>query len=146
MAEEKFYVVNESVLPTVFYKVIEVKELLHTGKVKDISEGVKKVGISRSTYYKYKDSVFLMAEGVNSKKITIVLLLAHKSGVLSKVLDFIATRQLNILTINQDIPINMTANVTITLDVSKIKGDVKNFLYKISEIEDVIKVRVLTVE
>ncbi len=146
MTEEKFYIVNESVLPTVFYKVIEVKELLNTGKVKDISEGVKKVGISRSTYYKYKDSVFLMAEGVNSKKITIVLLLAHKSGVLSKVLDFIATRQLNILTINQDIPINMTANVTITLDVSKIKGDVKNFLYKISEIEDVIKVRVLTVE
>ena len=146
MTEEKFYIVNESVLPTVFYKVIEVKELLNTGKVKDISEGVKKVGISRSTYYKYKDSVFLMAEGVNSKKITIVLLLAHKSGVLSKVLDFIATRQLNILTINQDIPINMTANVTITLDVSKIKGDVKKFLYKLSEVEDVIKVRVLAVE
>lgn len=146
MSEEKFYIVNENVLPNVFYKVIEVKELLHTGKVKDISEGVKKVGISRSTYYKYKDAIYPMAEGVNSKKITIVLLLSHESGVLSKVLDFIATRKLNILTINQDIPINMTANVTITLDVSKIKGDVKKFLYKMSEIEGVIKVRVLAVE
>ncbi|MDO5038338.1 ACT domain-containing protein [Clostridium sp.] len=146
MSDEKFYIVNEQVLPNIFYKVIEVKELLHTGKVKDISEGVKKVGISRSTYYKYKDFVYPMAEGVNSKKITIVLLLAHKSGVLSRVLDFIATNELNILTINQDIPINMTANVTITLDVSKIRGDVKNFLYKISELDDVIKVRILAVE
>ena len=146
MSEEKFYVVNESVLPDSFYKVMEVKELIHTGKVKDISEGVKKVGISRSTYYKYKDSIYPMADGVNSKKITIVLLLAHKFGALSRVLDFIETRELNILTINQDIPINMTANVTITLDVSKIKGDVKKFLYKLSEVEDVIKVRVLAVE
>ncbi|WP_024614146.1 ACT domain-containing protein [Clostridium sp. Ade.TY] len=146
MSDERFYIVNEQVLPNVFYKVIEVKELLHTGKVKDISEGVKKVGISRSTYYKYKDFVYPMAEGVNSKKLTIVLLLAHKSGVLSKVLDFIATNELNILTINQDIPINMTANVTITLDVSKIRGDVKNFLYRISDLDDVIKVRILAVE
>ncbi len=146
MSDERFYIVNEQVLPNVFYKVIEVKELLHTGKVKDISEGVKKVGISRSTYYKYKDFVYPMAEGVNSKKLTIVLLLAHKSGVLSKVLDFIATNELNILTINQDIPINMTANVTITLDVSKIRGDVKNFLYRISDLDHVIKVRILAVE
>ncbi|WP_194191956.1 ACT domain-containing protein [Clostridium chrysemydis] len=146
MEEERFYVVNESVLPDVFYKVIEVKELIHTGKVKDISEGVKKVGISRSTYYKYKDAVYSMSDGVNSKKITIVLLLEHKAGVLSKVLDFIATNKLNILTINQDIPINMTANVTITLDVSKIKGDVKKFLFKVNEFEGVVKVRVLAVE
>ncbi|MGL5647187.1 MAG: ACT domain-containing protein [Clostridium sp.] len=146
MEENKFYIVNGDVLPDVFYKVLEVKELLHTGKVKDISEGVKVVGISRSTYYKYKDTVYQMAEGVNSKKITIVLLLSHKSGALSRVLDFIATNKLNILTINQDIPINMSANVTITLDVSKIKGDVKKFLYKISEIDEVIKVRVLAVE
>ncbi|MGL4848858.1 MAG: ACT domain-containing protein [Clostridium sp.] len=146
MEENKFYIVNGDVLPDVFYKVLEVKELLHTGKVKDISEGVKVVGISRSTYYKYKDTVYQMAEGVNSKKITIVLLLSHKSGALSRVLDFIATNKLNILTINQDIPINMSANVTITLDVSRIKGDVKKFLYKISEIDEVIKVRVLAVE
>lgn len=146
MEEERFYVVNESVLPDVFYKVIEVKELIHTGKVKDISEGVKKVGISRSTYYKYKDAVYPMSDGVNSKKITIVLLLEHRAGVLSKVLDFIATNKLNILTINQDIPINMTANVTITLDVSRIKGDVKKFLYKVNEFEGVVKVRVLAVE
>lgn len=146
MTEERFFIVNGNVLPDVFYKVLEVKELIHTGKVKDISEGVKVVGISRSTYYKYKDTVYQMAEGVNSKKITIVLLLSHKSGALSRVLDFIATNELNILTINQDIPINMTANVTITLDVSKIKGDVKKFLYKISEIDEVIKVRVLAVE
>lgn len=146
MVDEKFYIVNMSVLPGVFYKVMQVKELLNTGKVKDISEGVKKVGISRSTYYKYKDAIYPMVEGLNSKKLTIVLLLSHESGVLSRVLDFIATKDLNILTINQDIQINMTANVSITLDVSKIKSDVKNFLYKISEIDGVMKVRVLAIE
>lgn len=146
MVDEKFYIVNRDVLPDVFYKVMQVKKLLNTGEVKDISEGVKKIGISRSTYYKYKDAIYPMVEGLNSKKLTIILLLSHKSGVLSKVLDFIATKNLNILTINQDIQINMTANVSITLDVSKIKGDIKNFLYKINEIDGVVKIRVLAIE
>lgn len=146
MSEEKFYVVNESVLPDIFYKVMEVKELIHTGKVKDISEGVKKVGISRSTYYKYKDSIYPMADGVNSKKITIVLLLAHKFGALSRVLDFIATRELNILTINQDIPINMAANVTITLDISNMKKDLKHLVNTLRALPNVVSVKVLAME
>ena len=111
MGEDKFYIVNEKSLPEIFKKVIEVKENIELGNAKDISEAIKLVGISRSTYYKYKDDVFPMGQDMQSKKVTLIILMTHKSGTLSKVLDCIAFYKGNILTINQDIPINLSANV-----------------------------------
>ena len=73
MATEKFYIVSDKIMPEVFKKVLEVKENLLTGKAKDISEAVKQTGIRRSTYYKYKDAILPMTEGLNSKKITLVV-------------------------------------------------------------------------
>ena len=116
MNEEKFYIVGEEIIPEVFKKVIEVKENILTGKAKDISEAVKIVGISRSTFYKYRDHVFIMSEGINSKKI------------------------------NQDIPINMAANVTITLDISHIKKDLKHLVNTLRGLPNVISVKVLAME
>ena len=90
MGEDKFYIVNEKSLPEIFKKVIEVKENIELGNAKDISEAIKLVGISRSTYYKYKDDVFPMGQDMQSKKVTLIVLMTHKSGTLSKVLDCIA--------------------------------------------------------
>lgn len=146
MSEEKYYVVHERVIPEIFEKVVKVKELIYTGEVKDITEGVKVVGISRSAFYKYKDFVFTMSEGINSKKITLAILLNHESGALSRVLDNLAEMRGNILTINQDIPMNQTANVTITLDVSNIKIEVKELLKKLESIPSVNKVRLFAAE
>lgn len=146
MKEDKYYIVNEKILPEIFIKVIKVKELLYSGKVKDITEGVKYVGISRSAYYKYKEYIFPMNEAVNSRKVILNLLLSHESGALSRVLDLIAEHKGNILTINQDIPINLTANVTITLDVSNITVGAKKLLEKIDALPNVAKTRVLFVE
>lgn len=146
MSEEKYYVVHERVIPEIFEKVVRVKELIYTGEVKDITEGVKVVGISRSAFYKYKDFVFTMSEGINSKKITLAILLNHESGALSRVLDMLAEMRGNILTINQDIPMNQTANVTITLDVSNIKIQVKELLKKLECIPSVNKVRLFAAE
>lgn len=146
MASEKFYMVNSKVLPEIFKKVLEVKESLMSGKAKDISEAVKQTGISRSTYYKYKDYIFPMAEGLNSKKITLVVLLSHETGTLSKVLDCIAFNKGNVLTINQDIPINMAANVTITLDISNIKKDLKHLVNTLRGLPNVVSVKVLAME
>ena len=146
MSEEKYYVVHERVIPEIFEKVVKVKELIYTGEVKDITEGVKVVGISRSAFYKYKDFVFTMSEGINSKKITLAILLNHESGALSRVLDTLAEMRGNILTINQDIPMNQTANVTITLDVSNIKIEVKELLKKLECIPSVSKVRLFAAE
>ena len=73
MGEDRFYIVNERSLPEIFKKVIEVKEHIELGNAKDISEAIKLVGISRSTYYKYKDDVFPMAQDMQSKKVTLIL-------------------------------------------------------------------------
>ena len=144
--EEKFLIVNSKVLPDIFEKVILVKELLYTGEVKDISEGVKTVGISRIANYKYKDNVFLVSEALKGQKATIALLLNHEAGVLSKVLDKIAENGGNIITINQDIPINKAANVTITCDISGLKIDIKELLNKINLVDNILKSKLIAME
>ncbi|MBC2580615.1 ACT domain-containing protein [Clostridium sp. DJ247] len=142
----KYLIIDTSILPDVFVKVIRVKELLRTGGVKDISEGVKQVGISRSTYYKYKDFVFTLSEGIIGHKVTLGLVLIHQAGALSKILDKVAFKKGNILTINQDIPINNAASVTITLDASKLEVDINEFVEELKSIENVIKVDLIAVE
>ena len=146
MSEGKYYIISEKVLPEIFKKVLSVKETLFTGNTKDVIEAVKKEGISRSTYYKYKDYIFPMNETIYSKKITLVVLLSHEAGTLSKVLDCIAYNKGNVITINQDIPINMAANVTITLDVSRIDGEIKGLLIKLRALDNVVSVKLLAME
>lgn len=146
MGENKFYIVNERALPEVFRKVMEVKESISLGKAKDISEAIKKVGISRSTYYKYKDSIFPMDERLNSKKVTLILLISHKAGTLSRVLDCIAFYKANILTISQDIPINMAANVTVTIDVSKMEKSISQLAARLNLLPNIISVKLLATE
>ena len=143
---ERYYIVNEKVLPEIFIKVIKVKELIYTGEVKDITEGVKSVGISRSAYYKYKDYIFPVSESINSKKITLAILLKHESGALSRVLDKLADNYANVLTINQDIPINMMANVTITLDISTMPIKIKSLIEELNRLNMVVKVRLFAKE
>lgn len=138
--------ISSDVLPKVLKKVIQTKENLTEGRAKDITEAVKQTGISRSTYYKYKDSIFPAKDDVSSKKITLVILLSHQAGTLSKVLDCIAFNKGNILTINQDIPINKAANVTITLDISNLKKDLKHLIKTLRGLSNVISVKILAIE
>lgn len=144
--EEKFYIVNGQILQEVIKKVVEVKELLHKGEVKDITEGVKRVGISRSAFYKYRNMVFPVFDGAQSQKATIAVLISHEAGALSKVLDTIAESNGNILTLSQDMPLNNSANVTITLDISAITQDIKKLIDCISDIGSVLKVKLLAME
>ncbi|WP_373897874.1 ACT domain-containing protein [Haloimpatiens sp. FM7315] len=144
--KSKYFVVDASVLPEVFEKVIELKELLYRNKVKDISEGVKVVGISRSTYYKYKDCVFSLSESVKGQKVTLGLLIEHQKGALSVILDEIAKHDGNILTINQDIPINNAANVTITFNVTNMDIELNCLVEKLSGLKNVIKVDLIAME
>lgn len=146
MEKQSFYMISERALPEVFQKVLMVKEMLFTGKAKDISEASKVVGLSRSTYYKYKDDIFPISEELNVKKITLVVLLSHTAGTLSKVLDCIAFNKGNVLTINQDIPINMAANVTITIDISQIRKDLNHLVKVIEGLQNVISVKVLAMD
>lgn len=144
--EDKFYIVDGDILQDVIKKVVEVKKMLHAGKVKDITEGVKTVGISRSAYYKYKDKVFPLSEGVQSQKATLALLISHEAGALSRVLDTIAANHGNILTISQDVPINNAANVTITFDISNLKIEIKELMEILSKEGLVLKIKLIALE
>ena len=143
---DELYVVNSKILPEIFTKVLEVKTLIHTGKVKDISEGVKAVGISRSAYYKYKDFVFLLSEGSKGRKATFSLLINHEAGVLSKVLDKLRACNANIITINQDIPINNAASVNLTVDTSQMNIGIKELLDSFEKEDFIIHSQLVAVE
>ncbi|MCK4258248.1 MAG: ACT domain-containing protein [Halanaerobiales bacterium] len=144
--DSKYLVIDKEILPDVFEKVIQVKELLRTGSAKEITEAVKRVGISRSTYYKYKDYVFTISEGARGKKVTIAFLLSHQLGVLSSILNMISNGHGNVLTINQDIPINNIANVSITFDISDLNKDFEELLNEIKELEGVVKLDLIAME
>lgn len=144
--KSKYLLVDTKVLPDIFEKVMQVKDLINVKKAHDISEAVKIVGISRSTYYKYKDYVFSVSESMRGNKVAIYLLLDHKAGTLSSILDKMAENHANILTINQDIPINNTANVSITFDTYNLKITLEQLLEDIKNTENVIKADLIAME
>ncbi|MFN1208559.1 hypothetical protein ACKXGD_16505, partial [Enterococcus lactis] len=86
----KYYIVDDSLLPEAFGKVIEARKMIDNGEVKNVSEAVKQVGISRASYYKYKDYVYEAQQSSWQRKAVISFLLSHKSGILSKVLNSIS--------------------------------------------------------
>ncbi|RKD31783.1 ACT domain-containing protein [Thermohalobacter berrensis] len=144
--DKKYLVVDKETLPDIFEKVLIAKELLKKGKVKGVTEAVKTVGISRSTFYKYKDHVFTLSESSKGRKVTISMLLSHKLGVLSHILNIIAEKRGNILTINQDIPINNIANVTITFDISNLTIGFDDILEEIEKSDGVVKLELIAME
>ena len=113
MTNNKYLLVDKRILPPYFEKVIEARELLAGGTTKDVSKAVKMVGISRSTYYKYKDYVFDTNSALDGRKAIISFSLSHKPGILSKVLTMLSENGANILTITQNLPINAVTDVIV---------------------------------
>ncbi len=144
--KDQFFIVNGSVLPEIFTKIIEVKTLLSQKKVKDITEGVKQAGISRSVFYKYKDNVFLLSEMSKGRKATITVLIDHKPGSLSGVLDIMAQYKANILAINQGLPINDAAYVAMTTDISEMTVDLKDIIEILLTKDFIAEARILAME
>jgi chorismate mutase len=141
-----FYIVKEEILPEILKKTVKAKELLKNGTAKTINEATKMVGMSRSAFYKYKDYVFPFYEASMGKIITIALILEHKPGVLSSILDEIAKAHGNILTINQNIPLQGLANVTISFDTSQMTRNVEEVLEIVEKKPGVAKIEVLAQE
>jgi chorismate mutase len=139
----KFLVVDTKVLPEIFTKVIETKDLLRTGESKNIQQAVKQIGISRSAFYKYKDSVFPFYEKNKTKVVTIAFLLRHESGILSKVLDTIANAKGNILTINQNIPNHGVANVTISFETDELDQSGEEILDSLYSLKGVKNIQII---
>jgi chorismate mutase len=138
------FLVDSSVLPEVFTKVIEVKKILSKGAVKTVNDAVKQAGISRSAYYKYKDYVFPFYETSRGKVLTLFFVVEDFSGILSSIINRIAQSKANILTINQNIPINGLADVTISIETAGMIQNVEDLLNDIGTIEGVTKQEILS--
>ena len=115
---ENYLIIHKSILPEYYEKVLEVRRLMESGKVKEISQAVKQVGISRSTYYKYKDFIFEPSDMSGGRKAVFSLMLNHEPGVLSSILSHISQAEASVLTITQSLPIHGKASVTLSLDIS----------------------------
>ena len=140
---DKYLIVNKKILPEFYDKVIEARNMLQSGQCKNVSEAVKQVGISRSTYYKFKDYIYLPTENSVGKKAVISCMLMHRRGVLSDVLNLLSTYYANILTINQSIPINGQAAVTISLDINDVPITIDELTERIGNLKGVTQARLV---
>ncbi|HHX57751.1 MAG TPA: ACT domain-containing protein [Clostridiales bacterium] len=138
--------VDSSVLPEVIIKVIEVKKLLANKEEKSSAAACKKVGISRSAFYKYKDSIFSYDKELTNKIITIYAELKDEPGVLSSVLVSLHLLNANILTVNQTIPIDGVAAITISLRLNGSMDEIYTIKSNISQVNGVVGVKILSSE
>ena len=143
---DQYLIIHKSILPEYYEKVIEARRLIETGKIRDVSQAVREVGISRSTYYKYKDFILEPTEISGGRKAVLSMMLNHEQGILSALLQRISEARANVLTITQSLPIRDRAGVTISLDVSEVDGSMEDFVGKLTEVPGVEQVRVLAVE
>ncbi|MGN0299338.1 MAG: ACT domain-containing protein [Lachnospiraceae bacterium] len=143
MAETKYYVVTKKALPEVLLKVVEAKRYLESGKASAINEATDMVGISRSSFYKYKDDIFPFHENVKGKTITFVMQMDDIPGILSLILQCIAAHQASILTIHQTIPINGIASLTLSVDLNPKTEDCSEMLNEIEKIDGVHYLKLL---
>lgn len=147
MVEDKnFFIVDKSVLPEIFLKVMEVKNLLESKKEKTVQGAVNKVGISRSAFYKYRDAVFPLYENTRGKTVTLAVNLDDTPGVLSAVLNGVASEGANILTINQTIPINGIANVMLTIETNAMQGKLADLVKRIEALTGIQSLKIIARE
>jgi len=145
-ADKKFYIVDKAVLPEIFLKVMDVKNLLESHKEKTVQDAVNKVGISRSAFYKYRDAIFPLYENSRGKTVTLLLSLDDTKGVLSNVLNDIASVEGNILTINQNIPVNGIASVTITIETEAMTEDINFLMNRFEKLAGVQSLKIIARE
>lgn len=142
----KYFVVRKRAIPEVLLKVVEAKRLLESEKVPTIQEAVDAVGISRSSFYKYKDDIFQFHDNSQGTTITLTFQMDDEPGLLSDVLKIIAEYQANILTIHQSIPINAVASLSLSVQVLKTTGDISKMIEKMEAQKGVHHVKILARE
>lgn len=134
MAEDnKYYVVKKRAVPEVLLKVVEAKRLIDSERAATVQEATDKVGISRSSFYKYKDDIFPFHDNAKGKTITFMIQMDDEPGLLSDVLHKVADFHANILTIHQSIPINGIASLTLSVEVLPSTGDVSEMIEQIEK-------------
>ena len=143
MSKKQFFIVSAEALPEVFLKVAEVKRRLQVGECRTVGEAAAAVGISRSAFYKYRDAVQPFQSRQAGQILTFYALLKDNPGVLSRYLSIFATSGANILTINQTIPTNGCAGVTISAETSEMTEELDAMITRVSAAPGVLKFEIL---
>ena len=147
MAEKtKYFVLKQKAVPVVLLKVVEAKRLLDSGKAVSVQEAAENVGISRSSFYKYKDDIFPFHDNAKGKTITMVIQLDDEPGLMSVVLRIVADYHANILTIHQSIPVNGIASLTLSVDVLNETGDISQMVDTIEQQQGIHYLKILARE
>ena len=142
----KHYMVRQKAIPEVLLKVVEAKGLLESEKVGTIQDAVDAVGISRSSFYKYKDDIFELHDNARGTTITLTMQVEDRPGLLSDVLKIIADFRGNILTIHQSIPINGAASLSVSIQILQTTGDVARMIQELESQKGVRHVKILAKE
>ena len=141
--QPKYFIVDTQALPDIFLKVVEAKRLLDTGEVRTVNQAANLVGISRSAFYKYKDAVQPFNNMKAGRIITFYTMLKDSPGVLSNVLSIFAGSGANILTINQSIPTNGCAAVTVSAETSDMEQTLEELMALVTSVDGVVKFDIL---
>jgi ACT domain-containing protein len=143
---EKYFIVRKKAVPEVLLKVVEAKRLLDSEKAITIQDATESVGISRSSFYKYKDDIFPFHDNARGKTFTFMLQMDDEPGLLSGVLNKIANNGANILTINQTIPVNSIALLTISIEILPSAVDVTAMIDDIEALKGIHSLKILARE
>lgn len=143
MANDEYYVIHKKVLPDYYEKVIQIKDVISSGV--NVSEACKKIGLSRSTFYKYKDYVNRPSTKVG-KRVILSLKLKDEPGTLSMILNDIAAKNANILAINQEVPIHNIAFITMNISINNMELSIQQLVNEIKNLANVLDVMLLAVE
>lgn len=131
--QAKYFVLKQKAVPDVLLRVVEAKKLLDSERAITVQDATDKVGISRSSFYKYKDDIFPFYDNAKGKTITLMLQMDDEQGLLSDILHIVAVYKANILTIHQSIPVNNVASLTISVEV---RTDTGNISHMVEEMEN----------
>lgn len=141
-----YLIVEKSALPDYFIKVVEARRLLESGVYAQVIDAVNAAGISRSTYYKYKDKILEPSQLTVGRKASLMLQLNHRAGMLSKVINTLSGCNANILTITQSLPIRGKASIMLSIDLSQLSRGIDDMVDELSGIDGVEQVRLLALE
>ena len=144
--KSKYFVVKQKAVPEVLLKVVEAKKLLETVRAITVQEAADRVGISRSSFYKYKDDIFPFYDNTKGKTITLVVQMDDIQGLLSDLLHVVAVYRANILTIHQSIPVNGVATLTLSVEVREDTGNVSSMIDELEVLDGIHYVKILARE
>ena len=142
----KYFVLKQKAVPEVLLKVVEAKKLIESERAMTIQEATERLGISRSSFYKYKDDIFPFYDNAKGKTITLVLQMDDERGLLSDLLHIVALCKANILTIHQSIPVNNVATLTLSVEVRQDTGNVSRMVEEMEEKAGVHYVKIIARE